>query len=1082
MDKDVKKIWLRRILLGAIFIAIALLFVRYFFFSDKAVIDFLGKTLSEQTGLDVKIKSARSRLHRDLLLRDVTLSDSTGSLEIQIAEILLKYHPLALVKRELKIQSITIDRPQVTLNHRSKPSSITQRLTPDPGQIEIVSASLDSSRENGEIFTLPFMVNISELRISDGTFSYSQEGYNTAFNLLIPGINLKSENIQFSSSEDLHVTFDLNQNESIILEFVKAGQKLLIDSPMTLSALGQFKFSGSQIDLTLDLDPELHVTNRDNQQSSYPFPVSQIDIQARLLQMNHIFLDSIRCQFDDHSNILATGSFTDLKQGKAFHAKVIESQIQLEIWREMMEEVAPLFGWDKAIREFLITGEIRLIDVDLDGSLRDNPLVLTTSGACEFNNVAIDLYRRGIKVAGLNGEAHLSGVWPPGLDTPLTAVLTLSADTFRYADLDQKLGRLTDLKMTANAARQTSSDAVTASLALQAFSDLHNSVSVKLNLSGHEVDISQPLISQNWTVDSKISVDLLDIAALTDGRLSGKRSVEATVDFAEGILSTHLLAGSGLLTFSLEDRAFSLNPQGIKFRTKALLNHDEEMVDFQTINLSIPPYLNTTGAGFYADSSNWQIDLQHFTLNAENLLNALQPLLPAEMVNTSISGSLQGGGSFGINQNDGIPSFEYSADVTSNKLLIDHPMRKAKAVAKSLTASLSGGESGIEINGVIDVDSLIYLPLKPHPFRDHRYAWQYSSSKLTGQSHFELNALAHDLGLTGNLILKNNNSLTISAELMPAEFVEIREGLLFQGHAGVDLEISLTDSDALRTVGRLSCDSSDVSYMDILSAQNISLHLPFDTRLTQSNTADLISFFPEISAPARDPVQYIQTAHLHQGPLKSGQFHCHSLAVKGYQLNNLHTTMEIGTNSLLAPDITASAYDGTISGSLFLDFPQFQADSVQYELHLSANNINTARLPRINTKKSEASELSAFAYFQGEGLNPRTHFDINGNLHFTSIGRQVADNILRFINPGQSDPSIRTFRRYLNRGWGVRVFSFDIKDDFVYVSIPPAKPPLTQPDMWLLSRFIGLGESITFSRIPVRYFLDSPTLFAVEAQ
>lgn len=153
-----------------------------------------------------------------------------------------------------------------------------------------------------------------------------------------------------------------------------------------------------------------------------------------------------------------------------------------------------------------------------------------------------------------------------------------------------------------------------------------------------------------------------------------------------------------------------------------------------------------------------------------------------------------------------------------------------------------------------------------------------------------------------------------------------------------------------------------------------------------------------------------------------------------------------------------------------------RADSLKYQIQISAQRINSARLPGVKPRSvGEDALITAFARFGGQGLGRQEKSSLEGSLNITQIGREVAQNLLTFMDPEEHDPSIQTYRRYLRRGWGVKVFSFEVKDDFVYASLTPAKPPITKPDMFIVSRLIGLGSSVTFSRVPLKFFLRDRT-------
>jgi len=222
------------------------------------------------------------------------------------------------------------------------------------------------------------------------------------------------------------------------------------------------------------------------------------------------------------------------------------------------------------------------------------------------------------------------------------------------------------------------------------------------------------------------------------------------------------------------------------------------------------------------------------------------------------------------------------------------------------------------------------------------------------------------------------------------------------------------------------------------------------------------------------------SAFEHQFPAgkNDGFLRCKQVKAGGYRLENVEGFLSDEPGKFTVPRFSLDAYSGKVVGSAGIEFGTLHPDSVGYWIQVAAQGVNSALLPSIETQKGGKpnflkgdAEISAFAHFQGRGFNRESSTNLMGGLAITRIGRRVADNLLKFLDPDQMDPSIQTYRSYLKRGWGVRVFSFDIKDDFVYASITPTRPPITQLDMFILSRLIGLGKSINFGRVPLKFFL-----------
>jgi hypothetical protein len=262
-------------------------------------------------------------------------------------------------------------------------------------------------------------------------------------------------------------------------------------------------------------------------------------------------------------------------------------------------------------------------------------------------------------------------------------------------------------------------------------------------------------------------------------------------------------------------------------------------------------------------------------------------------------------------------------------------------------------------------------------------------------------------------------------------------------------------------------------YADEVAFAELDFRLPVALRLKRNAVTEIICENKMTASAATDPVRFAAQEHLYPLGRSYGQFACRTLRLADYRLNNVAGIWRAEGGLISVPRISIDAYEGIVQGALSLRANALSPDSLEYWLRCSGLGLNTAKLPGARDKEGEDSQISAFARLSGKGIDLNKQFTLQGSLDITHIGRGVADNILRFLDPNQSDPSIQTYRSYIKRGWGVKVFSFNVKDDFVYASITPSRPPISRLDMFILSRLIGIGKSITFGRVPLRFFLTT---------
>jgi len=120
----------------------------------------------------------------------------------------------------------------------------------------------------------------------------------------------------------------------------------------------------------------------------------------------------------------------------------------------------------------------------------------------------------------------------------------------------------------------------------------------------------------------------------------------------------------------------------------------------------------------------------------------------------------------------------------------------------------------------------------------------------------------------------------------------------------------------------------------------------------------------------------------------------------------------------------------------------------------------------------EESVICADAHLTIDGIPASPNFDMEGNIDITRIGRGVAVDLLQIMDPEGKDDGIQSTKQYLQQGWGVKVFSFAVRDGFVYSYIVPSAPPPSRLHMYLASKIVRLPPQIAYGRIPLKFLLQ----------
>lgn len=197
-----------------------------------------------------------------------------------------------------------------------------------------------------------------------------------------------------------------------------------------------------------------------------------------------------------------------------------------------------------------------------------------------------------------------------------------------------------------------------------------------------------------------------------------------------------------------------------------------------------------------------------------------------------------------------------------------------------------------------------------------------------------------------------------------------------------------------------------------------------------------------------------------------------SFQVMDYGISNLTTDIMLKSGYLEIPSFQCKAYGGNLHGDLWVSLKDLNPDSLQCGVRMNAAGIQTAKIVASSKHDSMESIICADADLVVSGFPGTPGFNIQGSADVTRIGRGVALDLLQIMDPEGQDEGIQSTRTFLRQGWGVKVFSFRIRDGFVYSSMVPSAPPPSKLHMFLLSKIVHLPPQITYGRIPLKFLLQ----------
>ncbi len=199
-----------------------------------------------------------------------------------------------------------------------------------------------------------------------------------------------------------------------------------------------------------------------------------------------------------------------------------------------------------------------------------------------------------------------------------------------------------------------------------------------------------------------------------------------------------------------------------------------------------------------------------------------------------------------------------------------------------------------------------------------------------------------------------------------------------------------------------------------------------------------------------------------------------TLRLNEWDLYDLTAMVDYNNGILHLEHFDVSLFEGNLSGGGWLSINSVKDLDISYHIDANGAELNSSVITGIETDRDDPSSRFSFIMdIYGWNFQPnRNNFNIEGYLHLIKISPKVADNVLVYLDPQQSDKGIQTVKYFLDRGWGIKSFSFQILHGFVYATIITQKPTFSQPLHFVLSRMLPVEKEIKLSRLPVKIFLN----------
>lgn len=1059
-----------------------LFFTRPYYLPDSLLISLVQKKIAEQTGYQLRIEDSRIRLVNSLLLRRISLCDSGETVKITADEIRVKYRLLPLINRRLVIKHFSLKNPQIEI----------QRSFLRPKELQAVA--LDTSNlppstymdlEEVISFDLPVTVEIDSGYVINGELQFVLKDSLKEAKVVLRGLNLFGELIRVKSADNFNGKMRINQDDTLSIHYQDDLSVFKLNSLLISDFRSSFNSKESTLVLSLNAKPEL-TYRQDSELRFMTLPEIEISTSGTLRGMEEFRLDALKVTFGQMANLNASGVVEDLFNERNFTVEIQDGNLQLRPFITLFDSLSHYLNLPPLLLQQVITGELFISNSRISGKFSDENSLFKGALHYGLRNGSLRDISRNLYLDGLSLNSTIEGQYTDKDNFNGSFNLDLNVNQVRtYIPPDSKI-EISPLSLAITSGIESGWRNPHLQILWDGKSPHIGDQKGRFSAHARALDISVPLRSPDLTFEGSGAIEDLPLAAFQPDLLSGDLSF--AYDFIEKDLKDIRLQieiACPDLRVQLEDTSLSIPQLIARLDAQGSISPKLDEISFQRVHAELFPYLELKFTGGINDTKKWKIQDIILTVDLERVLHLTKPLFPEAVADLSVHGSASLVGACQVILDTDSPKIQPGFRIITELLSIasqKHGFHLDSVLARS---EISGDEHIITVKGEAEIGRFTAAVLRDDPYRGIKIGW---SSGLRGYQEITRSSLwitADDLemrvnveGAMGGMSKHYPEEVTLDftfdspESVFPIRGIELKGGIKGQG------SIQLSADTTYSLSGVLSGENIYLDYKDRLILSGLNFDFPFATEFSLDSTFSHLKIRHDArQLLAVDQMVFGNIEHLIPMGSTLGKVTCQQIRFSEHKLDNLHGLIYFRQGNFISPQFSLKFSEGEIEGAISVGIPTLHPDSIKYKVDLAALGINTALLTDKKTSKGEGSRISTFARFKGQGIDMEKSFVLEGGVDITHIGRQVADDLLRFLDPEQSDPSIQTYRRYLKKGWGVKVFSFNVKDDFVYVSIIPSRPPISKLDMFLFSRLVGLGKSVTFGRLPLKYFLSNSTKY-----
>lgn len=1013
-----------------------------FFHSLKGLVE--GE-ISKALGAETKIEKLALNPFTGFTLEGLSLHFPGDSLPQTVEEITLRYSPLDLLKRRLRITRLKIESPRLYLSQR--PEGVWNFLAsiPSPSPDEEGTRRRTQPSDTA-VLVLPVRVLLEKFNLEG--LKLELRTHNEW--VIIDSGGIEAANVCFNSTEDF---------SGKIETAVFCGSAGMSAIPAGLSFRIQMGAAADRKGGDFNLDALL----RENS-DEFTVPEMNLKIAGDInLSETHIALNRIELKFGDGKavNLMGDG---ELRGWSALtpRFRLAVSVNALNIYREFW-----LFGLlGRQIQDIPhfkhnLKKPLRL---SLEGEYSRQTGNLSVSCSLDYASAVSD-------VTSLSPPASLEN-----LDLTLSLAGGLSGDSIyvNKFNLNVEAG---DLAITVSDHSDT--------LALEKFIVLVNHQANQLfadfRLEGLKnssvkgkavIEVPPNLNSFKPSLESLKSLEIaaegVKLESFGAAGLIGEIEAELNMTNRNKILSYGLeIRSVDCLNYIRSDTAFIALPlDTLKSEGRVYISDDFSQIRADSVSFSVSNWLNLLiSADYWADSLQFSLVKGVFDLAELRRFPSPAEMIPAE---AAVQVDLSGGLSLPLKALS-----NFSAGLKLHLRQLDHlDIGSIKAENASADVSIGFRSNTVELKAEAAVARAVIPKFRPRPFDNISFSIE-GRGKLSNKMAF----------IASSILTLPSEGFKIKTE---GEGAIGEDGIIlnlaangaFEGGDGLEIVPGVSAGGIAGFTLNCRCDSLAVLKGNI-KMRDFSLYTALmeisgmNGQFPLNQTLDMKTMTLRRISKRENPFYRDSRSYLAQSGGGVENLRARSVQLFGREMSDFKADARWEGGYFILPHFQMTLFEGNMAGEGWLRVDSLQEGKVSYYISAAGAEINSDLISQLRTGGGEKSRISFNFNFQGRELDPaHTDFDLSGEAHITKISPRVAENLLLALDPKQEDKGIQSMLYFLSRGWGVKSFSFELSHGFVYSTIITQQPPLSKPLPFMVSRVLPLEKEIRLSRLPLKFFIQ----------